>query len=63
MKLKINPVPCKYVIINVSGIFQRTDSLVSRMFQRIDLFDGTHLLEFLCRSRKLIEPTRTIGLC
>ena len=47
----------------VSRIFQRTDFLVSRIFQRFELCDGAHLLELLCGSRKLIEPIRTIGLC
>ena len=47
----------------VSKIFQRTDSLVSRIFQRFDLCDGVHLLELLRGFRKLIEPIRTIALC
>ena len=47
----------------VSRIFQTTDFLVSRIFQRFELYDGAHLLDFLRGSRKLIEPIRTIGLC
>ena len=40
-------------------VFQRTDSLVSRIFQRFDLYYGTLLLELLCGSRKLTEPIKS----
>ena len=46
----------------VSIMFQRTDFLVTKIFQRIDLCEGAHFLQLLCGSRKLVEPIRTIGL-
>ena len=35
---------------------------VLRIFQRVDLCDGAHLLEVLYGSRELIEPIKTIGI-
>ena len=46
------------VRVYLSRIFERTDSLVPRIFQRFDLCDGTHLLELQCGSRKLTEPIK-----
>ena len=53
----------RYLTLELSRKFQRTDMLVSRIFQRIDLCDGAHVLKFLCGSRKLIEIIRTVRLC